>query len=101
MCLTVPGRIVSIEGTEPTDRIARIDFGGVERKANLLYTPDAVVGDFVIVQAGFAIRRVSEAEAEEALEYHRELDELSRSKGEDGGTHPSSPAVARVNVRYL
>jgi hydrogenase expression/formation protein HypC len=79
MCLTVPGRIVRIEFDEPDARLARVDFGGVERVANLVYTPEAREGDFVIVQAGFAIRRLNEAEAREALEYHRQLDELSRS----------------------
>jgi hydrogenase expression/formation protein HypC len=79
MCLTVPGRIVRIEADDPQIRLARVDFGGVERIANLLYTPEAHEGDYVIVQAGFATRRLAEAEALEALEYHRQLDELSRS----------------------
>lgn len=100
MCLTVPGRIVSIEGIEPNARIARVDFGEVERTASLVYTPEAVVGDFVIVQAGFATRRLSPVEAEEALEYHRQLDELSRSCGEGSGTSGPGPSAARVNVRY-
>jgi len=81
MCLTIPGRIVSIDASGPVSRTARVDFGEVERTASLLYAPDAVVGDFVIVQAGFATRRLGEAEAREALEYHRQLDELSRSNG--------------------
>ncbi|MGD0250500.1 MAG: HypC/HybG/HupF family hydrogenase formation chaperone [Thermoplasmata archaeon] len=76
MCLTVPGQIVSVEGTET--RLARVDFGVAVRTANLVYTPEANVGDFVIVQAGFATRVLSAAEAEEALEYHRELAVIAR-----------------------
>ena len=76
MCLTIPGRIVSIT-VEAEVRTARVDFGGTVRPANLMFTPDASVGDFVIVQAGFATRRLAEAEAREALEYHRELEELA------------------------
>jgi hydrogenase expression/formation protein HypC len=76
MCLTVPGRILSI--TEEAEvRIARVDFGSAVRPANLMFTPEASVGDFVIVQAGFATRKLAEAEAREALEYHRELEELA------------------------
>ena len=79
MCLTVPGRIVAIESDSPDSRIARIDFGVALRTANLVFTPEAKVGDFVIVQAGFATRRLSPSEAEEALGYHAELSELYRS----------------------
>lgn len=69
MCLTVPGRVISIESQGEELRIARVDFGVAERPANLLFTPEVKVGDFVIVQSGFATRRVSEEEAAEALAY--------------------------------
>lgn len=85
MCLTVPGRIVSVTDESPEIRTARVDFGGTVRSANLLFTPEAKVGDFVIVQAGFATRRLSEPEALEALEYHRQLAERERE--------PSPPAA--------
>jgi hydrogenase expression/formation protein HypC len=76
MCLTIPGRIVSVTDETPEVRTARVDFGGIIRTANLMFTPEVQVGDFVIVQAGFATRRLSEPEAREALEYHRQLEEL-------------------------
>lgn len=87
MCLTIPGRVVRIEAHGAEPRMGRVDFGIAERTANLLFTPEVEVGDFVIVQAGFAIRRVSEAEATEALAY---LNELGRtppgaSAGATGG----------------
>jgi hydrogenase expression/formation protein HypC len=90
MCLTVPGRIVSVTDETPESRTARVDFGGTVRTANLAFTPEARVGDFVIVQAGFATRRLSEVEAQEALEYHRELAELARapSAASAGGAAP-------------
>ena len=95
MCLTIPGRIVSIEGSDPSMRLARIEFGEVERTASLIYTPDAAVGDYVIVQAGFATRRLSEPEARESLEYHRQLDELSRSnEPTDRDTPAARPTTA-------
>jgi hydrogenase expression/formation protein HypC len=68
MCLAIPGRVVAIDGSDPMARVAVVEYSGVRRRAQLLYLPDATVGEFVIVQAGFAIRRMSEAEAREALE---------------------------------
>jgi hydrogenase expression/formation protein HypC len=67
MCLAIPGRIVAIEG-DPASPVAEVDYEGLRRKAQLVYLPDARVGDYILVQAGFAIRRLPEAEALEALE---------------------------------
>ena len=70
MCLAIPGRIVGIGG-DPVAPVAEVDYDGVRRRAQMIYLPDARVGDFVIVQAGFAIRRLSEEEARESLEMTR------------------------------
>ena len=58
-------------------RTARIDFGGVLREASLAYVPEAIVGDYVIVHAGFALSLVDEAEAQKVFEYLREIQELN------------------------
>lgn len=71
MCLATPGRIVEISMEDPQFPRATVDFGTVRRPAQLLYVPEAQVGDYVIVQAGFAVRRVGEAEAKEAIEAAR------------------------------
>jgi hydrogenase expression/formation protein HypC len=76
VCLTTPGRIVRIDGDDPEMRTATVDFGVAVRPALLVYTPDAKVGDFVIVHAGFATRRLGEVEAEEALAYLAEMKRL-------------------------
>jgi hydrogenase expression/formation protein HypC len=73
MCLTIPGRVVSIDATDPELRLARVDFGGIERTVQLLYTPEAEVGSYVVVRAGFATSVLPEAEALESLAYSREL----------------------------
>jgi len=67
MCLAVPGRIVAIEA-DPTSPVAEVDYDGLRRRAQLLYLPEARVGDYILVQAGFAVRRLSEQEARESLE---------------------------------
>jgi hydrogenase expression/formation protein HypC len=67
MCLAVPGKIVSINGTT-----AVVDFGGVQRETNVSLV-DAKPGEYVIVHAGFAIQIVDEEEAKETIKLWEEL----------------------------
>lgn len=69
MCLAVPGRIVSIaeNGGDLLLRSGRVDFSGVSRDISLAYVPDARVGDYVIVHAGFALTLLDEDEARASL----------------------------------
>ena len=77
MCLAVPGKIVSIEGTDPLLRSARVNFGGIVKQINLAYVPEARIGDFVLVHVGFAISTVDEEEAKQVFEYLQKIGELS------------------------
>lgn len=82
MCLAIPSMIVKIE-----DEMATIDVDGVKRKASLLLVEDAQVGDYVIVHAGFAIRKTDEEVAQESLRYLREAVEFSiRNESEEPST---------------
>jgi len=76
MCLAIPSKIVAID-----DRMATIDVDGVRRQASLLLLEDVVVGDFVIVHAGFAIQRLDPAAAEESLALLRQAAAMTDSKG--------------------
>jgi len=67
MCLAVPTRIIEIEG-----QTAEAEVGGVKRRISLALTPDAQVGDYVLVHTGFAISIVDEKEALESLNIFRE-----------------------------
>ena len=60
MCLAIPAKIENIEGTR-----AEVDIRGLKRKIGLQLMPDAKVGEFVLVHAGFAIQRIDPEEAEE------------------------------------
>jgi len=73
MCLTTPGQIVRIDASAPDLRTALVDFGVATRTVNLAFTPEAEVGDFVVVHSGFATRTLPEAEAREALALAREM----------------------------
>ena len=63
------------------DRMATVDVLGVTREISLDLTPQAQVGDYVVVHAGFAIEVVDEQYAQETLDLIKEFPELA---GEDG-----------------
>ncbi len=71
MCLAIPVRIKSINGTE-----AEVEIGGITRKTSLMLTPEAKVGDYVLLHAGYAINILDQAEAEETLAIFAEMSEL-------------------------
>ena len=80
MCLGVPGKIVEIRQTAGL-RMGRIDFGGVHREVCLAYVPEAQVGDYAVIHAGFAISRLSAEEAEASLAAIREIVNLQDELG--------------------
>ena len=66
MCLAVPGKVIEvIEGESPTERTGLVDFQGSQVQASLAMVPDAGVGSYVLVHAGFAITELDEQEARE------------------------------------
>ncbi len=63
MCLAIPSLIVDMD-----DLRAVVDVYGARREINLMLLPEPVgLGDYVLVHAGFAIQRVDQQAAEEAL----------------------------------
>ncbi len=77
MCLAVPGKIVSIfEDDPPEVRRGKVDFAGVQKEVCLAYTPEASVGDYVIVHVGFSLSVVDEAEAQRIFETLREMEQF-------------------------
>ena len=73
MCLGIPGKILSLGATDPTN--ATIEFGGVTRSVSLVFLPEARPGDYVVVHAGFAISLVDEEQARLTFEYLEKLGE--------------------------
>ena len=75
MCLAVPGKILSIDDKEPMSRQGKVSFGGIVKTVYLAYVPSAIIGDYVIVHAGFAISILDEKEAGRVFDY---LDEMEQ-----------------------
>ncbi|NOQ63936.1 MAG: HypC/HybG/HupF family hydrogenase formation chaperone [Methyloprofundus sp.] len=74
MCLAVPGKILSMTDADALSRMGRIDFAGVVKEVSLAYVPEAEIGDYVIVHAGFAISVLDQEEAKQSLLAFAEMD---------------------------
>lgn len=75
MCLAIPGKIV--EFVDEENSVAKVEVGGVRRNVNLgLLDRSAVaLGDYVLIHVGFAMSRISEAQALEQMRLLRALGE--------------------------
>ncbi len=82
MCLAVPGKIVSIDTSNPDLRIAKVSFGGVIKEICVQWLPEAGIGDYVLAHVGMALNKLDEEEARLSLEAFEEMDRLL--KEEDG-----------------
>ena len=71
MCLAIPALIKSIDGQR-----AEADIEGVTRQISLQLTPDAKIGDYVLLHTGYAISVIDQAEAEETLKLLKEISEV-------------------------
>lgn len=72
MCLAVPGKIVEIKQADAGPEVGAmgtVDFQGSRMEVGLAFTPEARVGDWVLVHAGFALNTLDEAEALETWKY--------------------------------
>lgn len=69
MCLAVPMRISAVLGDDWVD----VEVGGVVSRVSVALIDDAVVGDYLIVHAGFAIARLDVADAEKTLQLFEEI----------------------------
>lgn len=77
MCLAIPGKIVSFISVEGLSlRRGKVDFGGIRKEVCLEYTPEARLGDYVLVHVGFALSVIDEQEARHVFEALRELGQL-------------------------
>ncbi len=74
MCLAIP-----MELMERGEYDGEVELNGVRRKVSLMLLPEAEVGEFLLIHAGYAIGKV---DAEEAKETIALLEELARAAGD-------------------
>lgn len=88
MCLAVPLCVKRIEGL-----MAEVELSGVLRQVSLMLTPEAKVGDYVLVHTGFAISVIDEQEAQATLSLLKELEEAGRQAEEDSALADRGPGA--------
>jgi hydrogenase expression/formation protein HypC len=85
MCLSIPGKLIEITAAlDEVFRLGTVDFEGIKKEVNLAMTPEAKVGDYVLVHVGAAISIIDEEEAKKTFELIKkmgELDELQNGSG--------------------
>ncbi|MCG3179477.1 MAG: Hydrogenase maturation factor HypC [Phycisphaerae bacterium] len=70
MCLAMPGQIVQAAARGGNDAV--VDMNGNRFTVSTVMTPEARVGDWVLVHAGFAIAKLDENDARETWDLLRE-----------------------------
>jgi hydrogenase expression/formation protein HypC len=72
MCLAIPALITKVEGKE-----ADVEISGISRHISLRLTPEAKVGDYVLLHTGYAIGIIDQKEAEETLRLFDQIAEAT------------------------
>jgi hydrogenase expression/formation protein HypC len=80
MCLAIPAKLVSADGPEGV-----ADLHGNRVAVSLLLLPEAGVGDWILIHAGFAIQKIDEEDAQETWAVLRDLQAATDEASE--GTH--------------
>ena len=70
MCLAYPCKIISVDGDDAT-----VELAGNEYKVKLVLLPDARVGEYVLVHAGYAIQTIDAETAKETWDIFRQIEE--------------------------
>ena len=74
MCLAIPALVTSVDGHS-----AEVEVGGVGRRVSIWLTPEARVGDYVLLHTGYAISVIDKEQAEETLRLLREMEVITGS----------------------
>lgn len=76
MCLAVPGKILSIDRSNPDSSMARVQFGATIRDISIQWLNEVRVGDYIMAHVGTALSKVDEEDAKFTLDALREMGEI-------------------------
>lgn len=76
MCLAVPGKIISIDDTDPELKMAKVQFGEIIKDICIQWVNDVNVGDYVLAHVGTALSKVDEEDARYTLNALREMGDI-------------------------
>ena len=77
MCLGIPGKVIEIYEIDGT-LMSKVNFDGVIQEVCIATTPDAKIGEYVLVHAGFALNVLSDHEASETLKILKDLEKFNQ-----------------------
>jgi hydrogenase expression/formation protein HypC len=85
VCLAIPGKIVELDAEN--QHLAVVDVVGVRRKVDLglLQDEPPIRGDWVLIHVGFAMSKISEADAVDQMRTLRMLGEAEAAMQEVSG----------------
>lgn len=78
MCVALPARVLEI-GPGPT---AEVELNGRPQRVSIQAVAHVAPGDYVLVNLGMAVERLSPEEAAELLSFWEQMSSLSPSPGE-------------------
>ena len=84
MCLGIPGKLVDVYRRDDLP-MGKVEFGGILKEVCLAYTPEAQIGQYVLVHVGFAISLIDETEARQIFSL---LEEIEGSIAEQEAPQP-------------
>ncbi len=76
MCLAVPGKIISINDSDPELIMAKVSFAGVSKNICLQWIDNPKVGEYVLAHVGFALNKIDEEDANETIKLLREMGDI-------------------------
>ncbi len=76
MCLAVPGKVISINDSDPDLKMAKVQFGGVVQDICVQWIDDLKIGDYVMAHVGVALNKVDEEDARITLNALYEMREI-------------------------
>jgi hydrogenase expression/formation protein HypC len=79
MCLAVPGKVISIDRSNPELNMAKVDFSGIIKEICVQWLPEVKTGDYILAHVGMALNILDENEALETISLIRELGEFEQN----------------------
>ena len=76
MCLAVPGKVISIDDSDPDLKMAKVQFGGVVQDICVQWIDDLNTGDYIMAHVGVALNKVDEEDAKITLNALYEMREI-------------------------
>ena len=76
MCLAVPGKIVSIDDSDPELKMARVKFGEIIKDICIQWIDDAAVGEYIMAHVGTALNKIDEEDAKATLQLLHEMGDI-------------------------